>query len=155
MALSQNPYRLRDDVAPRHYEIEITPDLDQATFAGMTTIELDVREETSVVEFNILDLELDVITLSVADREIATTLSHDAEFERATLTLAEPLPVGSATLRIAYRGELNDKLVGFYRSTFVDKEGVTRTIATTQFESSDARRAFPAGTNPSLRPRTA
>ena len=47
-----------------------------------------------------------------------------------------------------FTGTLNDKLRGFYRSTYTDDAGDTHTIATTQFESVDARRAFPCWDEP-------
>ncbi len=46
---------------------------------------------------------------------------------------------------------LNDKLKGFYRSTFVDTDGEQQVIATTQFEATDARRAFPCWDEPELK----
>ena len=52
------------------------------------------------------------------------------------------LPAGPIVIKIAFTGTLNDQLHGFYRSTYTDDEG-THTLATTQFEATDARRAFP------------
>jgi puromycin-sensitive aminopeptidase len=49
---------------------------------------------------------------------------------------------------VEYRGVLNDKLRGFYRSTFTDDAGTEHVIATTQFEATDARRAFPCWDEP-------
>ena len=46
---------------------------------------------------------------------------------------------------------LNEKLKGFYRSTFVDTAGDQQVIATTQFEATDARRAFPCWDEPDLK----
>ena len=51
----------------------------------------------------------------------------------------------------AFRGMLNDKLRGFYRSTFTDDDGDERVIATTQFEATDARRAFPCWDEPDFK----
>ena len=50
-----------------------------------------------------------------------------------------------------FTGILNDKLRGFYRSTFTDHHGKQRTIATTQFEATDARRAFPCWDEPDFK----
>ena len=58
------------------------------------------------------------------------------------------LAPGPCTLTCRFTGTLNDKLRGFYRSTFTDDAGETHTIATTQFESVDARRAFPCWDEP-------
>src|SRR5439155_1360886 len=68
--------------------------------------------------------------------------------ERATVELGGAVQPGEWSLRLRFRGVLNDKLRGFYRSTFTDEAGATRTIATTQFEATDARRAFPCWDEP-------
>ncbi|MGH8919551.1 MAG: M1 family metallopeptidase, partial [Actinomycetes bacterium] len=46
---------------------------------------------------------------------------------------------------------LNDKLHGFYRSTYRDEAGEETVLATTQFEPADARRAFPCWDEPDLK----
>jgi puromycin-sensitive aminopeptidase len=69
--------------------------------------------------------------------------------------VAEPLPAGEAVVSLRFRGQLNDKLRGFYRSTFTDDDGVERVIATTQFEATDARRAFPCWDEPDFKARFA
>ena len=80
---------------------------------------------------------------------VATDLDPDEE--RVTLTFAEPLAPGPATLHLGFSGILNDRLRGFYRSTFTDDDGVEHTIATTQMESTDARRAFPCWDEPACK----
>ncbi|OWY62778.1 hypothetical protein B7486_56615, partial [cyanobacterium TDX16] len=82
---------------------------------------------------------------------VAATVTYDEEAERATLHFEETLPTGAAELSIAFRGILNDKLHGFYRSTFTDDAGIERTLAVTQFEATDARRAFPCWDEPDLK----
>ena len=54
-------------------------------------------------------------------------------------------------LHTEFTGILNDKLHGFYRSTFTDADGVEQVIATTQFEATDARRAFPCWDEPDFK----
>ena len=77
----------------------------------------------------------------------------DPESER--LVLSDPagggFEPGPARLHISFRGTLNDRLRGFYRSTYTDDAGRTRTIAATQFQSTDARRAFPCWDEPAFK----
>jgi puromycin-sensitive aminopeptidase len=72
----------------------------------------------------------------------------DIENEQATFNFPETLNPGRWELQITYSGILNDKLHGFYRSTYKDLDGREKTLASTQFESTDARRAFPCWDEP-------
>jgi tricorn protease interacting factor F2/3 len=54
---------------------------------------------------------------------------------------------GAIRIRIRYEGQINDKMAGFYRSQYTHSDK-TRYIAVTQFEESDARRAFPCMDHP-------
>ena len=78
-----------------------------------------------------------------------TEIALDAELQRATLPSTRR-PSRAPRRSVSFRGELNDQLHGFYRSTYTDDEG-THTIATTQFEAADARRAFPCWDEPDLK----
>ncbi len=149
-------YRLPTSIRPRAYRLVLTPDLKAATFAGDVEIDLTVEEPTPSITLNAAELEITFAELNEgdADRGYAlapTDIALDPEEERATLTFAEPLMPGPATLHLAFTGILNDKLHGFYRSTFTDEAGVEHTIATTQMESTDARRAFPCWDEPELK----
>jgi aminopeptidase 2 len=62
------------------------------------------------------------------------------------------IPKGSkAQLEMKFTGELNDKMAGFYRSTYKNKDGSTGIMAVTQMEPADARRAFPCFDEPALK----
>jgi len=107
--------------------------------------------ETAEIVLNAAELEIDEATAGVPGDSSGTrvaTVSLDEEAERATLTFDRPLPAGEAILHLRFRGVLNDKLRGFYRSTFTDDAGVERVLAATQMESTDARRAFPCWDEP-------
>src|SRR5205085_4495391 len=82
---------------------------------------------------------------------LAGTVSFDADEERAVIGLAGTAQPGGWTLHVTFAGILNDKLHGFYRSTFKDESGTERVIATTQFEATDARRAFPCWDEPDFK----
>jgi puromycin-sensitive aminopeptidase len=152
MTLPSNPYRLARNVVPSAYRIFLTPDLDAAAFAGRVEIDVTIAESTSEITLHALDLVLGAA--SIAARSVSYRSSeprYDEEFDTATFDFTEALPEGEATVEIAFTGVLNDLLVGFYRSTFTDDDGQTHVIATTQFEHSDARRAFPCWDEPSFK----
>ena len=73
----------------------------------------------------------------------ASSIAMDDDVERAEFAFPIVLQPGPARLSCSFKGILNDKLRGFYRSTWRDDAGNDHVIATTQFESTNARRAFP------------
>jgi puromycin-sensitive aminopeptidase len=152
MSSSSNPYRIARTVVPSAYRIFLTPDLEAFTFAGRVEIDVDITEAVSELTLHAAELELGAATIS-ADGTSYRSQDHrlDNDYETATFSFERDLPVGPAVLEIAFDGILNDQLRGFYRSTFTDDAGVTHTIATTQFENTDARRAFPCWDEPAYK----
>ncbi len=110
-------------------------------------------EETNTVVLNAVDLEVDAAWLERADgtRLEAELIAVDTESERLTVELTAEAEPGTWHLHTRFRGTLNDQLKGFYRSTFTDTDGNEQVIATTQFEATDARRAFPCWDEPDLK----
>ena len=162
--------RLPTTAVPRHYEIELCPDLEAATFTGSVAVDIDIVEATSTIVCNAAELHIESASLAAvlvaADANAPTVLAAaekncekldftlDPDAERLTLERKNPDSVfapGSVRLRISFSGVLNDRLKGFYRSTFTDDDGQLRTIASTQFEATDARRAFPCWDEPSAK----
>ncbi|MDA0677472.1 MAG: M1 family peptidase, partial [Chloroflexi bacterium] len=149
MTTPSSPYRLPRTVIPSHYEITLEPDLEAASFKGSVNIKVEVTEQVSEIWLNAI--ELDIHEAKLADTgAVATAKLHEKE-ERAQLTFNKPVTAGPHTISITFTGILNDKLRGFYRSKFTDSEGKERLIATTQFESTDARRAFPCFDEPDFK----
>jgi len=152
MSSTPNPYRLLRNVIPSAYRIFLTPDLDAATFAGRVEIDVAISDANHSFTLHAIELELGAASVSVAGATLRSNEpTFDETYQTATFSFEDPLPTGEATIEIAFTGILNDQLHGFYRSTFVDAAGATHTIATTQFEHSDARRAFPCWDEPSFK----
>ena len=148
-----NPYRLPRDIRPDRYDIVIEPDLDAARFVGEVRIEATVHAPIDSVTLNAAELDCSNAVLSQGGATSDADISFDPETERMTLRPADGrrLEPGDLQISCAFAGELNDQLRGFYRSTFVDEAGEAHTIATTQFESTNARRAFPCFDEPDFK----
>lgn len=147
-----DPYRLPRHVVPIRYDLRLEPDLIAARFAGQETITLTIHQATSEIVLNAVELDItsaEIEGATGAARQATTTL--DASLERCHLTFTEPLSPGTWRLTMTFSGTLNDKLRGFYRSTYKDERGVTHSLAATQFEATDARRAFPCWDEPDFK----
>jgi puromycin-sensitive aminopeptidase len=147
-----DPYRLPRHVVPIRYDLRLEPDLTTARFAGEETITLTIHQPTSEIVLNAI--ELDITSAQIAEGSGSSkqaTIALDASLQRCHLTFATPLSPGTWKLTIAFSGTLNDKLRGFYRSTYKDEHGATHNLAATQFEATDARRAFPCWDEPDFK----
>jgi aminopeptidase N len=138
--------RLPATVLPEHYSLTLTPDLKAATFAGVESIDVTVKTSVSSITLNSAEIAFQSVTVSAAGQEQNAVVSLDAEKQQATFAFPAPIPAGNAVLSIAYTGILNNELRGFYLS-----KTARRNYAVTQFESTDARRAFPSFDEPAFK----
>ena len=145
--VTTDPYRLPRTVAPRRYDLELTPDLGAARFSGQMSVDLEVLEHVDHIVLNAIELEISSCTVNGQ----AATFSLDDTLERLTVVPPAGLAPGQATLAITYTGILNDKLRGWYRSTYTDESGVEHVVATTQMQATDCRRAFPCWDEPDFK----
>ena len=149
---AEDPYRLPRNVLPLRYELRLEPDLADAAFHGRAKIVLTVVQPTPVIVFNALELAIeDAVIEDVRGQRRPASIALDEPLQRCRLTVDQPLTPGQWQLLLRFRGTLNDKLRGFYRSTYKDETGTTQTIAATQFEATDARRAFPCWDEPDFK----
>ena len=148
---SAEVYRLPATVTPHRYEIRLEPDLKTFTFAGEETITVEIHEPVEEIQLNAVELEIDEVTLSRDGDSLSGKAELDSVAERAILSFGQKLKPGTWSLKIRFRGILNDKLHGFYRSQYKDPEGQTHLVASTQFEATDARRAIPCWDEPAAK----
>src|SRR2546425_2058641 len=138
LASPASAQRLPTTVRPDHYDLTFNVDLAHARFDGTETIRVQVAQPTRTVVLNALEIDVHEVTIGAGAAAQKAAVTLDAKNETATLTVPQPIAHGATEIHIRYTGVLNDKLRGFYLS-----KGKTRNYAVTQFESTDARRAFP------------
>jgi len=146
--------RLPGGVVPEHYTLALTPDLKAATFAGTESIGVHVAAATNTITLNSAEIKIQDVTVEQACEgcqngnglKLTGTVAYDEAKEQATFTFPEKLHTGHAVLHLKYTGILNDKLRGFYLS-----KTPARNYAVTQFEPTDARRAFPSWDEPAFK----
>ena len=138
--------RLATVARPEHYSLALTPDLKAATFTGSESIDLTLSQPVESITLNAAEIKFQSVTTTVNGRELKATVTTDEAKQQATLAFDQTLPAGNLTLKIEYSGILNNELRGFYLS-----KTAKRNYAVTQFEATDARRAFPSFDEPAFK----
>ncbi len=138
--------RLPDTVRPKHYSLILTPDLGSATFTGSETIDVQILKPVDSITLNAIEIKFQSVKTKLNGKVLDAAITEDTDKQQATFNFHQQLPAGMLTLEIEYTGILNSKLRGFYLS-----KTEKRNYAVTQFESTDARRAFPSFDEPAFK----
>ena len=125
--------RLPYGLSAKHYGLTFTPDLKNAVFSGDATIDVEVNKTANAFTLNAIELEFQEATITQENKTQVAKWSFVPDKEQVSLTVADELEPGPASIHIKYTGILNDKLRGFYLA-----KTKARNYATTQFESVDA-----------------
>jgi aminopeptidase N/puromycin-sensitive aminopeptidase len=141
MAMAQ---RLPDVAAPENYKLTFTPDLEKATFEGDETISIRVEKSTSQITLNAADIDFHEVLITSGGASQNAKVTPDKDKEMVVLSVEKPITAGPATIHITYSGILNSEMRGLY----IGKDDHGRKYAASQFESTDARRAFPSFDEP-------
>lgn len=144
MQKKQINVRLSSDVIPIKYDIKLHPDLENFTFTGTEIITLNLLKDTKEITLHSKDINIETVRL---DKEFTKKITYNQKAETATFIFDKKITKGRHTLTITFAGILNDQMRGFYKSSYI-YEGKVHNIATTQFEATDARRAFPCFDEP-------
>ncbi len=131
---------------PIEYVIHLEPDLKGFTFSGSTEIRAETAQPVKEVTLDMIDLAVRGCRVRIGEEFTVCAFHVDTKKEELTVSLPRKMK-GTLVLRVDYVGNINDKLAGFYRSRYTEG-GKTKYIAVTQFEESDARRAFPCFDHP-------
>ncbi len=140
--------RLPGAVRPQTYRLTLTVRPETRTFEGEVSIDVDVRETTSVVVLHALELSIMQPRVRQGEAWVPARMETDAASETIALSFPTPLTAGPAQIALAFSGRLNPQLRGLYEA----KSG-GETFAFTQFEATDARRMFPCFDEPAMKAR--
>ncbi|KAF2746776.1 aminopeptidase-like protein [Sporormia fimetaria CBS 119925] len=150
---------------PSHYVVSLH-DIEfggNFSYQGTATITVNLQKNDG---FN--DLVLNAYQLKLHSAELKTDATHevkdfsyDEKRQRVTLDFGKTIQhTGDAVLTVKFEGTINNIMAGFYRSKYKPKGEVPASVAkddefhymfSTQFESCDARRAFPCFDEPNLK----
>ena len=144
----KNQHRLPGHVTPERYRLMLKPDLEGFVFQGEETIYLKLKKSGKQITLHAKELDILSAQFVSGRRQFtAKNIKYKPEDETVALEFGSLLPKGKGELFIQFKGILNDKMSGFYRSRYLH-EGKEKHLATTQFEATDARRAFPCFDEP-------
>jgi aminopeptidase N/puromycin-sensitive aminopeptidase len=144
--LQSQAQRLPQTVSPEHYQLTLTPNLETATFTGSEKIDVLLKQPTDAITLNAAQITFKSVSADLNGQMLKATVTEDAGKQQATFHFEKTLPAGQSKLSIEYTGILNGQLRGFYLS-----KTKRRNYAVTQFEPTDARRAFPSWDEPAFK----
>ncbi len=136
--------RLPDDVQPQRYRLQLDIDPRQAKFSGTTDIDIDVKRPVRTIWLHGHGLDVRKVTVESGGQSLKARYKEAEPLHGvARIDLPRQLPAGRATLHFEYTAPFRDSPDGLYRTKSGDDW-----YAFTQFESIDARRAFPCFDEP-------
>ena len=146
--MSQN-IKLPKNAIPNRYEIDLDIDLENFKYTGKETIYIEVVDDSTEIQLN--SLGIDIVNAFVENDEgihIDASVNYINEEEKIALSFEEVVKAGDWKLYINFNATIVDDLRGFYRSSFKNEDNEDVWIATTQFEPTAARMAFPCWDEP-------
>lgn len=147
--------RLPHTVYPSLYTMNLNASLVAATFDGDMAIAVSFKEVTNQILFHQKDLTLTNIWLAIdggVSHLVPLVAQDTGQYDLYLVQFDRYFPVGATgVLHIRFAGLILPTLAGFYLSNYTTASGAVHTIASTQFESTDARRAFPCFDEPSFK----
>ncbi|XP_030370374.1 uncharacterized protein LOC115620994 [Scaptodrosophila lebanonensis] len=147
-------YRLPRTLTPLSYKIYLHPDLERGHFSGQEEIKVQVNQPTKQIILHAYELNITSVVVEIAGTFPALEVANyelDVVREMLIIDMVEKLPLKKIIVSIMFNQKMLNKLEGLYTSTYYTPANEPRTIATTKFEPSHARQAFPCFDEPAFK----
>uniref|UniRef100_A0A672HTD0 Aminopeptidase n=1 Tax=Salarias fasciatus TaxID=181472 RepID=A0A672HTD0_SALFA len=147
-----NRMRLPKTVSPLHYDLSIHPNLTTLDFTGVVRIELEVHEDVHAVILHAKNMEISgALLLAPEGAKPLKVLEYPQSHQLALLSDSVLTKGRKYEVQLAFAANLSDSYHGFYKSSYRTKTGEVRVMASTQFEATFARGAFPCFDEPAFK----
>ena len=136
--------RLGTDIVPFYQAVDLTVDPSTDSYSGTTSLSLEAVRPVSAIRLHADGIEISEVRLGLEGAGLP--LSYELQGDILFVEPGAPLAPGKYSLTINFSNEFNKQAVGLYR---VESDGLG--YAFTQFEASDARKAFPCFDEPAFK----
>ncbi|KAA8592605.1 endoplasmic reticulum aminopeptidase 1b [Etheostoma spectabile] len=144
--------RLPKTISLFHYDLTIHPNLTTLHFTGVVRIQLDVHEDTSIIVLHAKQMQISNVWLLAPEGVRPLQLLEYPRFHQLALLSDSMLTKGRRyEVQLGFAANLSDSFHGFYKSSYLTSSGEVRVMASTQFEATFARGAFPCFDEPAFK----
>ncbi|RVE67888.1 hypothetical protein OJAV_G00086310, partial [Oryzias javanicus] len=144
--------RLPKTISPLHYDLSLHPNLTTLDFTGVVRIDLDVHEDTSVVILHAKKMHISsALLLAPEGMRVLQVLEYPRSHQLALMSDLVLTKGRNYAVQLEFAANLSDSYHGFYKGSYRTSSGEVRVLASTQFEATFARGAFPCFDEPAFK----
>ncbi|XP_058986730.1 glutamyl aminopeptidase-like [Musca domestica] len=147
-------YRLPGNLLPINYDLYLHPDVGTGNFSGQVNIRISCVETTNTIILHSLYMTITnvYVTGVGSSTNYVKNYSLDSVREFLIIEMAEEIVAPrNFTLGILFEGNMDAKIIGLYSSSYTKPDNTKKWIATSKFEPTYARQAFPCFDEPAMK----